>query len=69
MLPPDYMHLIVEERQRHLRALARPFALAAVVYTVRVRLADSLVRMGTALIIPGPAATARPSSTAEFPPR
>jgi hypothetical protein len=69
MLPPEYMHLIVEERQRELRRLGRPFVLAAAVHTLRVRLAESLVRLGIALIIPDPAMTARPRATAELPPQ
>lgn len=69
MLPPEYVHLIVEEHQRHLRTLSRPFGLATTIYTVRLRLADALVSLGTTLTIPDAAVSSRPPSIARTPPQ
>ncbi len=64
MMPPQYLQLIAEERQRELQMLAAPFVIPAELRAIRFRLADSLIQLGHALAVPEAPAPSRKTPAA-----
>ncbi len=59
MMPPHYLQILADERQRELRRLARPFEFPSTFQALRGRLSVVLLRLGHALAMPD---TPSPSS-------